>query len=183
MAVPSPATWAAASFVTDAQLNLEIRDTANFLLAPPRAFAYHTAGATITNGAFLLVSLGAELYDPYSVAAHDNVTNNSRMFAREDGLYTIHCQVRTSDLAATVCQFQVRKNSAGSSTGGTRIFLQSQNGAGGGQVTELGRSVDYPLANGDYVELFVLTNTGGANATLGAGADATFLSLRWSSKS
>jgi hypothetical protein len=145
-------------------------------------YAYHTAGSTITNGAFLLVSLGGELYDPYTVTGHDTVTNNSRIFARETGLYTIHNQIRTSDLAGTICQFQVRLNSAGSSTGGTRIFLQSQNGAGGGQVTQLGRSVDYPMTNGDYIELFVLTSTGGANATLGAGADATFLSIRWSAK-
>lgn len=131
------------------------------------------------------MSLGAELYDSYSVAAHDNVTNNSRMFAREDGLYVIDCQVRTSDLANTICQFQIRKNSAGSATGGTRILLESQNGAGGGQVTQLGRTLGsgYPLVNGDYIELFVLTSTGGANATLGAGADATYLALAWARKS
>ncbi len=166
----------------DADLNREIRDLGNFLLAPPRVFAYHTAGSTITNGAFLLISLGGELYDPYTVAGHDTSTNNSRIFARETGLYAIDCQVRTSDLAGTICQFQVRLNSAGSSTGGTRIFLQSQDGAGGGQVTQLGRSVHYPMTAGDYIEMFILTSTGGANATLGAGADATFLSIIFAAK-
>jgi hypothetical protein len=180
--VPSPATFGAAQFVDDADLNLEVRDSITFLLAPPRLSAYHTAGSTLTNGAWILVSLGGELYDTYSVAGHDTVTTNSRMFARETGLYTIHNQIRTSDLSGTVCQFQVRKNSAGSETGGTRIYLQSQNGAGGGQVTTLGRSVDYPLTSGDYVEMFVNCNTGGAAATLNTGADATFLQIRYATK-
>jgi hypothetical protein len=181
--VPSPATWAAASIVDDADLNLEIRDSINFLLAPPRVSAYHTAGTTLTDGVWTLLSLGGELYDTYSVAGHDTVTNNSRVFARETGLYTIQCQIRTSDLSGTICQFQVRQNAAGSSTGGTRLFLTSQNGAGGGQVTELGRERDYPLTAGDYVELFILCDTGAnPNATMGAGADATYLQIRWASK-
>jgi len=152
-------------------------------MEPPRVYAYHTAGSALTDGAWTVISLGGELYDSYPTAGHDTATNNSRVHARETGLYAIACQVRTSDLTGTICQFQVRKNAAGLDTGGTRVFLQSQDGAGGGEVTELGRSVDYPLTNGDYVELFIRVNTGAnPNASLGAGADATFLSIRWGAK-
>jgi hypothetical protein len=181
MAVPTPKTWVAAEFVDAAEANLEWRDVSNFLLNPPHTYANHTASSALTDNAWEVISLGGELYDSHG--AHSTVTNSSRLVAPEIGLYTIHCQVRTSDLAGTICQFQVRMNAAGSDTGGTRLFLQSQNGAGGGQVTELGRSVDYPLDSGDYIELFILVNTGAnPNANLGSGADATFLSFRWVSK-
>jgi hypothetical protein len=183
MAVPVPRTYVASEFISATTLNGDIRDVHNFMLEPPRVFAYHTASTALTDNVWTLVSLGAELYDPYSTAGHDNVTNNSRVVARETGLYTIHNQIRTSDLSGTIFQMQVRKNSAGSDTGGTRIFLQSQTGAGGGQVTQIGRSVDYPLNTGDYVEMFIFVNTGGSpDATLGSGADATFLSIRFVTK-
>lgn len=183
MAVPVPRTYVASEFETATIFNSDVRDVHNFLMEPPRVFAYHTAGTALTDGAWTLVSLGAELYDPYSTAGHDNASNNSRVHARETGLYIIHCQVRTDDLTSTICQFQVRKNAAGSDSGGTRVFLHSQDGAGGGEVTELGRSVDYPLTLNDYVELFIRVNTGAnPNASLNTGADATFLSIRWETK-
>jgi hypothetical protein len=183
VAVPTPKTWAASEFVDATELNTELRDVFNFLMTPPRVFAYHTAATALTDGAWTLVSLGAELYDPYSTVGHDNATNNSRVHARETGLYQVACQLRTTTLTGTIFQFQLRANSAGSSTGGTRIFLQSQNGAGGGEATAGGRTLDYPLNNGDYVELFIRVDTGGSpNASIDAGADATFLSLRWVTK-
>ena len=182
MTIPAIRDWSATEIVTEAKLD-EISAALNFLMEPPRVYAYHTAGSALTDGAWTVISLGAELYDWTPTAMHDTVTNNSRVHARETGLHTIHNQIRTSDLSGTICQFQVRKNAVGSDTGGIRVFLQSQDGAGGGEVTELGRSVDYPLTNGDYVELFVRVNTGAnPNASLGAGADATFLSIRWGAK-
>jgi hypothetical protein len=183
VAVPSPATWAAASIVTDAQLNLEIRDSLNFLLAPPRVYAYHTAGTTLTNGVWTLISLGGELYDPYSVTGHDTVTNNSRVFARETGIYAIDCQVSSSNtLGNTAFQLQIRQNAAGNVASGTRVLLQTQNAAGGGLVTSIGRSTKFPLTSGDYVELFAYFDTGGTAGTLATGADRTYLDIQWSAK-
>jgi hypothetical protein len=181
--VPSPKTWAASELVDDLDLNAEVRDPLNFLLAPPRVYAYHTAGTTLTNGVWTLISLGGELYDPYSVTGHDNVTNNSRVFARETGIYTVHCQVSSSNtLGNTAFQLQVRQNAAGNVASGTRVLLTTQNGAGGGLVTSIGRSTDFPLTAGDYVELFAYFDTGGTAGTLATGADRTYLSIRWSAK-
>ena len=180
MAVPVPRTYVAGEFLGATIFNTDHRDTLNFLMNPPRCLAYRGSSLGLVDGAWTLIGLGSELYDPYSTAAHDTVTNNSRVHARENGLYIVHCQVRTSTLSSTIIQFQVRKNSAASDTGGTRLFLHSQSGAGGGEATELGRSMDYPLTNGDYVESFIRCDTGAnPDASLNGGADATFLSLRW----
>ncbi len=47
--VPSPKTWVALEDVTAAEMNLELRDAINFLLSPPRVWAYRTALLTLTN--------------------------------------------------------------------------------------------------------------------------------------
>jgi hypothetical protein len=149
--------------------------------SPPRCLAFVNTAIPLTDGAWELMTLDGESYDlPYGTM-HSTlvIQNNSRVIAPEDGNYTVTCGIRTTDLAATLCQFQVRKNSAGSDTGGTRILLNSQNGAGGGQVTQLGRSKDLDMLEDDYVELFLLVNTGAnPDASAGTGDTGTFLQLR-----
>jgi hypothetical protein len=147
---------------------------------PPRCYAFRTNTVIgLTDGAWTLVSFDAEVYDePYNTM---HSSNSSRVVAPEPGNYAVQCGVRTSTLAATLIQFSVRINAAGSSSGGNQIIFHSQNGAGGGEDTALGRSIDYDFALNDYAELFVRVSTGAnpdANLLGGGQSENTFLILR-----
>jgi hypothetical protein len=180
VAVPSPATWAAAAFVDDADLNLEIRDTENFLLAPPRCFTYRTADKSTANGSIVLYDMDAELYDPYTPAAHSTSVNNSRLAAAEPGLYAMKAHVTWAANAAGSRSLQLRKNAAGSSSGGT-LILDTGTLPSAGNVGFLLVTVDVPLNANDYIELFTSQTSGGSLNVL-AGAGNTFLSFRWVAK-
>lgn len=168
-------------FVDDADLNQEVRDPLNFLLAPPRAFAYRSAALSLTNGAWTLIGLDAEIYDPYTPAAHDNATNNSRLVAAETGLYTVNLKVRFgADTTGTARRFELRKNAAGSQVGGTLVTTQAVTSTISFSTT-INETLDVQLNAADYLELFANQNSG---VTLGlvTGSDSTFLQMRWATK-
>lgn len=145
----------------------------------PRCHAYVNTAIPLTDGVARLVNLDGELYDEPYDTMHSTTFQNSRIIAPEDGNYTATCGVRTSDLAATLIQYQIRLNSGGNVAGGTRVVLTSQNGAGGGQVTQLGRSKDLEMVVGDYIEMFIMVNTGSnPDGTLSADSNGSFLQLR-----
>ena len=166
--------------MSDASLNLEIRDTANFLLAPPRCFAYRTADKSLTSGTITLYDMDAELYDPYTPAAHSTSVNNSRLAAAETGEYTVKAHVTWAANAAGSRSLQLRKNAAGSSVGGT-LILDTGTLPSAGNVGFLLITVDVPLNANDYIELFVSQTSGGPLNVL-AGSGNTFLSFRWVAK-
>lgn len=181
MTVPVPRTYVAAETVTAPILNGDVRDTFNFILAPPRAFAYRNADKSTTDGADTLFDLNAELYDPYATPAHDTATNNSRMVAAETGTYQVVCQATWASNATGRRQLQVRKNAAGSAAGGTQVAIQSAGAVGGGFATRVNVVVEVQLVATDYVEMFVLQNSGGALSVVGD-QSSTFISVRWVAK-
>ena len=148
---------------------------------PPRCYAWRSASDALTDGVFKLVSFDDEVYDePYNTM-HSLVTNASRVIAPEDGNYSITCGAGWGSVASTLVQFEVRKNAAGSVGSGDRIIRHVQNGAGGGEPTFLGRSIDYDFVIGDYIEMFMYASTGGNpdSSIVGNGlAESTFLILR-----
>jgi hypothetical protein len=148
---------------------------------PPRCYAWRSSNLALTDGVWTLVGFGSENYDEPYGTMHSSGTNPSRVIAPEPGNYTVHCAVRTTTLTNTLIQMEVRINAAGSQASGNRIIYHSENGAGGGEDTGIGRSIDYDFATGDYVELFVRVSTGSfADATLlgNSLSENTFLILR-----
>ena len=182
MAVPTPRTWVASEFETAAIFNGDIRDTFNFLMQPPRAFAYRTGALTLTTATWTLIGLDAEIYDPYATPAHDNTTNNSRMVAAETGLYVVNLKIRFNGGAGMVGNrfFELRKNAAGSQVAGTLVTTQVV-GAVITNSTTINETVEVQLNATDYLELFG-QHTQGANLGLTTGSDSTFLQMRWVSK-
>lgn len=181
MAVPVPRTYVASEFETAAILNGDIRDTFNFILAPPRAFAYRTLDLSTTSGTDTVYDMTAELYDPYATPAHDNATNNSRMIAAETGIYTVLCQVTWASNATGRRQIQVRKNAAGASGGGTQVAIQNTPASPGGFATRLNIAVDVPMTATDYLEMFFLQDSTVALNVVG-GQSSTFMSIRFVAK-
>jgi hypothetical protein len=150
VAVPSPMTWTAA-LVTVANLNTEIRDTANFLLNPPRCYAYRSTDKSTANGDTVPYDMNLEAYDSHG--AHSNVTNNSRLTAPEAGLYSVKCQAKWAANATGSRRLQVRKNADGDPLSGSLVF-DTANLPSSGNIGFAEGSVDVQLVAGDRLELF-----------------------------
>jgi hypothetical protein len=178
MAVPSPVTWTAAMTVDEGDLNLEIRDSINFLLSPPRCSVYKSADGSLADNTWGVIGFDTELYDPYSPGAHSGTS--SRLIAAEDGLYSIHAKIRFGVVSTGSMDLDVRKNAAGSQAGGTRL-----------EVTTIGATTsgdEYPaltfdaqLNANDYIEIFGRQNSGSTKAVV-SGIGNTVLQFRWVSK-
>jgi hypothetical protein len=180
MTVPTPRTRVAGAFETATLNNQDPRDVENFLLAPPRVYAYRSAALTLTSGVETLINLDAELYDLYSPAAHDTGTNPSRLIFAEAGIYTVTAALRYGGGAGTERGLFIRKNAAGSPSGGTEVIRRTIASAGSGTTTQVGVTLDISGNANDYIELF-----GVADATLAmsvANAGACFMQHRWVAK-
>jgi hypothetical protein len=103
--------------------------------------------------------------------------NNSRLTAQtgQTGLYSINTSVTFPTNATGVRRIQVRKNAAGSATGGTLIgTTHLPTLTTSGAATTVMYSRDAYLTAGDYVEVFVLQNSGGSLTTTTAEAYTSF---------
>jgi len=180
VAVPNPRSWGASLFVDSTIANLEWRDTFNFLLQPPRAFAYRSAALTLTTAVWTLVPLDAEIYDPYSTPMHDNSTNPSRMIAPETGLYVVNLKIGFSANATGNRLMELRKNAAGSQVAGTLVTTQATAGIATNSIF-INETVEVQLNATDYVELFAQQGSGG-NLGLTVGSAQTILQMRFVTK-
>jgi hypothetical protein len=178
LAIPSVRDWSATETITEAKLD-EISTALNFLLAPPRCYAYKTASGALASATWDEINFGAEAYDSH--AAHDNSTNNSRLVAPESGLYTIKAHLTFATDSAGIRGLDIRKNAAGVQTAGTDLDFRILPGNGTTQ-TRIGASVDAQLTAGDYVEVFAYQNTGGALNVEGNNIADTYLSFRWTAR-
>ena len=180
MAVPSPQTWPAGSFVDDADLNREVRDAIDFLLAPPRCYAYKSGNGALATGTWDAINFDSEAYDSHN--AHDPTTNNSRISAPEAGLYTIAAAVEFDANATGSRRVQIRKNANATQTSGTLLRSVTVNAvAGAGNPTTIQITFDAQLSAADYVELFAQQTSGGPLNVLGTIA-GLYMSIRWCAK-
>jgi hypothetical protein len=164
--VPSPKTWTALEDVTAAEMNLEVRDAINFLLSPPRVWAYRTALLTLTTATLTVVPMTAEVLDTDGM--HSTVTNTSRVTAVTAGQYMVLAGAQFAANATGYRHLQLRKNANGVAAGGTQLFesLVPAAPTGSHPVPPLVAFVD--LAATDYVELFARQSSGG-NLDINAG--------------
>jgi hypothetical protein len=173
--VPTVPDFTAAQFVNEAGLDA-LGTVLNFLLAPPRCYAYKTASGALADTTWDEINFGAEAYDSH--AAHDNVTNNSRLVAPESGLYTIKAHLTFATNANGIRGLDIRKNAAGVQTAGTDLAFVVIAGNGTTQ-SRLIASVDAQLTAGDYIEVFGYQGSGGALNVEGNNIGDTWLSFRW----
>ncbi len=178
MAIPTVRDWGATESITEAKLD-EISTALNFLLAPPRSYAYKSSNGALANTTWDALNLTAEAYDSH--AAHDNATNNTRLTAPEPGLYNITAHVTFDINSAGIRGLDIRKNAAAVQTGGTDLALVI---IAGNATTEarLIATVDHQLTASDYVEVFAYQSSGASLNVLGGAAALSFLSFRWVAK-
>ena len=155
----TPKTWTAGSVLTASDLNAELRDPLITLLSTPRVAVSNSTGHSHTSGTSLLLTWDTEAYDTDNL--HSTSTNTSRITATTAGLYQITARQAFAANATGIRSLDVRKNAAGSSSGGTRIGYDSQTPVSGA-VTSVCVICDVFLNAGDYLEAFGFQSSGGA---------------------
>jgi len=178
--IPVESTAAAGTKITASWANSNVVDAVNFLLAAggnPRPFAsvYRSAALSPANATFTLISFDAEVED--NDYMHDNSTNPSRVTLWNDGIWQVTYGIAFASSATGRRIGQVRSNAGGLSGGGT--FQQQFNVATSPSGTFAHQGIFAArFIAGDYLELFVEQQSGGALA-IQTGAGFNFLSAMW----
>jgi hypothetical protein len=183
--IPTPPTFTAGAVLTAAGLNT-LRDVANFWALTPRAYVYRSAATSMANftTTWSIITFEAEVYDIVQsgdTPMHDNATTPERTFIRTSGKYEISGAIEYAANATGIRSIMIRKNSAGSDTGGTLIATSTQGNAGASGPTSVPLPVvEEAFTAGDYLEVFGRQNSGGSLA-LGVGNHGvTFLRVKLS---
>lgn len=125
----------------------------------PAVMAVSNATTALTQDTWIgAVAFGqTDEYDTDSM--HDTSTNNTRIIATVAGLYLVTCEIYASDHSAVeTLHIQIRKNAAGSQTGGTFVAQSSNAFSSNGAVITGGQcQTMLRLAANDYLEVFVLS--------------------------
>lgn len=147
----------------------------DFLADPCRCWAYTSAAQSIPNNVTTVVAFDAEYEDWLGAgvagAAHDLVTNNSRIKPGVAGKYRVTANLNTTGGSATgMAATYINRN-------GTTIVGQSEAPPTGSLYSSVSSDV-YLNGTTDYVEMAVFQNSGGTRALV-TGQYGTFLQVRW----
>lgn len=182
--IPTPPTIAAGADALAVDQN-KLGACIKFIQTPPSCWAFQNTGQTISSSAvYTVVNLDGEVYENPNnydgggdAAAHDTVTNNSRMYARTAGKYRITGQITFTSNATGTRAADIRMNAAGSNVGGTDVLVSTQSALGSSTATSVPfQSPLVVFAAGDYVEMFAYQSSGGALLLLN-GSRYTYLAL------
>ncbi len=174
--LPVMRTWVAGALVTAADMNSNVRDAGNFLLARPLAHLRQTAAQSIPNGAVTPILWDTEDLDRDN--GHSTVTNTSRYTAQTPGYYWTSYTLPWAASAAGRRYGRLRTNGTDTSANALSYSAQTTPGAAlAGGVT--GGGVQYLNGTTDYIELCAFQDSGGALG-LYVGIDAVpRFSLLW----
>lgn len=142
----------------------------------PYGLVYDGAGIACANNTWTLITFNTQTVVS-SAAVHSTSTNPSRLIVptSQPGFYSVKASVTFPANATGFRRIQIRKNSAGSATGGTLIgttHLPALTTASETTTVVYGR--DASLTAADYVEVFALQTSGGSLTTTTAEAYTSF---------
>lgn len=120
----------------------------------PSARVYHSVSQSIPNATVTVLAFNSERFDTDGI--HDTVTNNSRLTCKTAGKYLIIGNIHFAANATGARAIHIRLN------GATFIANDGRASASATDVNVLTISTLYQLNAGDYVELTVWQNSGGA---------------------
>jgi hypothetical protein len=159
-----PEDWAAVNRVVDA-----LRDAVSPPL--PQARVFNSANISIPTGTVTALTFNSERYD--NGGLHSTSANTGRLTAPITGLYVIGGNVRFAANATGIRNALIRLN------GTTFIATDTRQATGGGNATDLPLETQYQLTAGDFLELVVFQDSGGAlNVTAGANFSPEFWMTR-----
>lgn len=170
--VPSPITWVAGNKVTAAQMNANVRDAVNFLLATPTAESYVNAAQSVANTAWSVITLDG------------NVLNNDTMWVSGTTI-----TIKTAGTYLVSGQVTFAANTSGRRLGGINLnAFSSQPNVNQTEVmvaTTGSATTTVPITArrlhlnvNDTLQLYAY-QTSGASLSLVTGSSATFLSAQW----
>lgn len=159
--------------LTSGKLN-RLRDVIALWQNPPAAMARASASQNITTGgAYQLVTLHTTEFDTDTI-----VTSTTRFTVKTAGRYLIAATATFSANGTGSRYVTVRKNAAGSPTGGTVIASgASAPSAGSSTTVSLPANLRTQLAVNDTLEVFVFQDSG-ATLTLNSSPGDTFMLLQ-----
>lgn len=164
----SPSTRASGYKVTAANWNELVNDviylgSGTASAGRPAVMAVSDATTALTQDTWI-GPIGFAVTDEFDTdSMHSTASNNSRIIATAAGLYSVTCEI----YADAHSQFEpihlmIRKNAAGSSTGGTFV-VQATNpfSTNAVVVTAAQCATSVRLAANDYLEIFVMSEANG----------------------
>lgn len=170
----SPTTRASGYKVTAANWNELVNDiiylgSGTASAGRPAVMATSTADTSLTTDTWVgpIAFGGTDEYD--TDAMHDPATNNSRLTATAAGLYQITAEI----YADAHNQFEplhmmIRKNSAGSSSGGTLVVQNTACFSTNSVVlTACNLATMVRLSANDYIEMFLMSEASGPETLKG----------------
>jgi hypothetical protein len=175
--IPTPMSWINGTHkVNDTNLNAQIRDPLTFLLNQPNCLAHRAAALNIATSTALLVPLDAEVSDNDTM--HNNATNPSRVVFTTSGRYLVVASIQYGPSAAGKRTVQLRRNAAGSATGGSlQVDYVFPGVTGVTTPTQPIVTAIFRFNAGDYIEMFAYQDSGGTLA-ITPGADNTYLHVQ-----
>lgn len=174
-AVPVIRTFVAGEVVLASYFNTNINGPLSFLLAPPICQARQTAGQSLTNGAFVAITMTSEDVD--SSGMHSTVSNTSRLTAVYPGWYHYDgaASVTANATGRRLTKWQANAaDIAGSGLAGPATAASFWKGAAA--------SIRIFQNVGDFVELLVAQESGGTlNTSVATTFDQSYVSARFDS--
>lgn len=148
--------------------------TTKFMTNPPRVKAFHLDGTSLANATWTRVTWSAADGSDYEA-----MRGGTGITMKADGRYQVSFCVAFAGNATGFRWAQVRKNSAGSVSAGTDLFIDRRPPQSSGTTTFVTATADVPaLVSGDVLELFAYQSSG-AGLALNTGASQTWMSVRW----
>ena len=152
MAYSAPPNFTTGQIVTEANLDT-LSDDITFLAGPPRCRVYNSAAISVANATDQALTFNSERYDTDTM--HSTAANTSRITFTTAGTYTIKGHVSFAANATGQRTLMVRLG------GATILAVQKTQATSAGSV-ELTVDTEYAFTAGQYVELVVSQNSGGA---------------------
>lgn len=188
MAVPVQRTWVTGEVVTAAELNANIRDAVNFLLATPRCVLIRSTSLSVANSSSpQVINFDTELVD--SDTMHTN-TAQARMTVNTAGRYEfeiyVHYEVTNVNAAGTIHSGIAKNTTTSWNTGkvneDTRLGVGDHNGLFFGDTTFC-RSDQFMNA-GDYMSFWTAQVDTAGSMTINGGTPFSLQAVgRWVSSS
>jgi hypothetical protein len=167
MPITTPYVFTAGDDATSTRLNTRSSAIAE-LQSPPRCHAFQAAAQSIPNGAATAVLLDTEQVDTDGI--HSTAVNTSRMTIVTPGRYRCIAQASFTSNATGRREVQLTRN-------GSLIAIQRLPTVSGSN-TNIQVTNEILCVAGDYIEMVVEQNSGGA-LNMNTGSNGTYLHVAW----
>lgn len=147
-----------------------LADSINFLARPPTVHVYATSHATIANNTDTAVAFNNERRDTANM--HDPVTNNNRLIAPVNGMYTVSMNIAFINNATGFRVMWIRRG------GITNMGLDIKPAVNGDHTAWMCSTDIYLFAN-EYIELMVKQTSGGNLALVETPDFSPEMKMRW----